>query len=162
MESGVVARGLLGEIPLRSLKQHTFEANFLARGPQNRETPVRQVENSHFEIKCVDGFANPYLALASIIGAGVQGILRNMPLQTQPCLVDPASLKDAERKALGIREQFPKNFTEAAQRLRASLDMADILSPNVVQTYLTIKEAEWRMLEKMGPARRRNWLIERY
>ena len=110
----------------------------------------------------MDGLANPYLALAVIIGIGLQGVLRKTPLQMQPCLVDPAQLGADKRKSLGIRQQFPTTLGEALQILEGSSDIAEVLGSRAVETYLLVKEAEWRMQEKMEPAKRRNWLMERY
>ncbi|MBV36912.1 MAG: hypothetical protein CMP47_15900 [Rickettsiales bacterium] len=42
---------------------------WVAWGTQNRETALRKVEGSHFEIKVLDGLANVYLAMAAIVAA---------------------------------------------------------------------------------------------
>ncbi|RAL58830.1 hypothetical protein DID88_009140 [Monilinia fructigena] len=38
-------------------------------GTQNRETALRKIDGSHWEVRCLDGLANIYLALAAMIGA---------------------------------------------------------------------------------------------
>ena len=137
-------------------------STWIAWGTQNRETPLRRIEESHFEIKCVDGLANPYFVLAAIIGAGLQGILDEQPLSMKDCLGDPSIISAKERKDLGIKEQFPKSIREALINLEQDKALQQILGRAFVDTYLTVKRTESKMLEKMDPDKRRNWLIERY
>lgn len=132
------------------------------RGTKNRETPLRRIEGSHFEIRCVDGLANPYLVLAAIIGVGLQGILDKEPLEMQDCPCDPSTITAKEREELGITEQFPKSIGEALSYLEADEQLRHVLSKAAVDTYVTVKRAESEMLQKMEPEKRRNWLIERY
>ena len=133
-----------------------------AWGTQNRETPLRRIESSHFEIKCIDGLANPYLALAAIIAAGTGGVLENEPLRIKDCLGEPGEMSPEQREELGIKDRLPKNVMEALHCLREDVKFGELLGQEVVKTYLTVKEAEGKMLEAMEPAERRRWLIERY
>ena len=147
--------------------KYVYHENYVAlmfdnRGTQNRETPLRRIEGSHFEIRCVDGLSNPYLVLAVIIGAGLQGVLDKEPLAMKDCPNDPAILTSQARKELGITEQFPKSIGEALSSLEADEQLHHILSKSVVETYLTVKRAESEMLQEMEPTKRRSWLIERY
>lgn len=132
------------------------------RGTQNRETPLRRIEGSHFEVRCVDGLSNPYLALAAIVGAGVQGILDNEPLEMKDCPNDPSTLTAEEREELGITKRFPGSISEALGDLEADEQLRHVLSEAAVETYLRVKRAESEMLQKMEPEKRRNWLIQRY
>ena len=92
----------------------------------------------------------------------MQGISDEEPLEMKDCPGDPSRLTAKERKELGITRQFPKSISEALGFLEADEQLGDILSKQVVQTYLTVKRAEREMLQKMEPVKRRNWLIERY
>lgn len=132
------------------------------RGTQNRETPLRRIEDSHFEIRCVDGLSNTYLVLAAIIGAGLQGILDKERLEMKDCPSDPSMITAKEREELGITRQFPKSISEALHYLEADQQLRYVLSNSTVETYLTVKRAESEMLQKMEVEKRRNWLIERY
>ncbi|KAK4691745.1 glutamine synthetase, partial [Lecanoromycetidae sp. Uapishka_2] len=130
-------------------------------GTQNRETPLRSIDGPHFEIKCMDGLANPYLALAAILGAGMQSVEDEEPLTMKDCLEDPASLSAEEREKFGIKEKFPKGIEEALDALEADKGLCEILGP-AADVYATVKRAENDMLKEMEPDERRNWLIERY
>lgn len=129
-------------------------STWIAWGTQNREVPLRRVEGSHFEMKCMDGLSNPYLALAAVIGTGVQGVLDEEPLEMQDCIRDPSSLPAKEREDLGITEQFPKSIDEALHCLEENKSLREILGQPAVDTYVTVKRAESAILKEMGPDER--------
>lgn len=131
-------------------------------GKQNRETPLRQIEGSHFEFKCADGLANMYLALSIIIAAGLRGVLENQQMTMGDCLVDPSKLSEAERNQLGICHKIPTDIAEALDHLQADNKLRKIVGNAVIDNYLTVKKAEMEKFEEMEPDKRRNWLIERY
>jgi glutamine synthetase len=131
-------------------------------GTQNREAPLRKVEGSHWEMKCMDGLANKYLALAATLGAGLQGMLDNEPLTHKDCAADPALLDVEARQRLGIVQQLPKDFADALQRLDKDKVLRNILGEDLVNTYLTVKYAEMEKLDGMEPEKRRKFLVERY
>ena len=135
---------------------------WIAWGTQNRETPIRRIENSHYEVKCMDGLANPYLALGAILGAGVQGVLDSEALTFTDCKDDPASLSGDDRAALGITSQFPKTLDAALNNLKNDTQLKSIMGESVCTTYSIVKTEESRMLKEMEAADRRAWLIERY
>ncbi|KAL8726133.1 MAG: hypothetical protein Q9181_006170 [Wetmoreana brouardii] len=135
---------------------------WIAWGTQNRETPIRYISGSRYEIKCVDGFANPFLALGAILGSGLRGILDTEPLKHGDCLDDPAYLTTDDRRALGITSQMPRSIAEALRYFRDSATLRDILGDAAFENYLVVKEAEVEMLDEMEMEERRQWLIERY
>ena len=100
--------------------------------------------------------------MAAVIGAGLQGILDKEPLEMKDCPKDPSTITAKEREELGIRQQFPKSISEALRYLETDQQLRQILSKPVVDTYLMVKHAESKMLQKMEAEKRRNWLIERY
>ncbi|KAL6721553.1 hypothetical protein ACLMJK_000657 [Lecanora helva] len=137
-------------------------STWIAWGSQNRETPLRRVDGSHFEVRCIDGLSNPYLVVAAVIGAGAQGIIDREPLLMRDCVPDPSTLSATEKKEHGITKQFPKGIIEALSYLEQDEGLCKILGKQVVETYVTVKRNETEMLKGMEPAKRREWLIERY
>ena len=135
---------------------------YVTWGTQNRETPLRKVEGSHWEMKCMDGLANKYLALAAILGTGLQGVLDKQPMMHKDCAADPALLDVEGRKKLGIETQLPKDFPDALQSLDKDKVLRNIIGEDLVNVYLTVKYAEMEMLDGMDPEKRRNFLVERY
>ena len=69
-------------------------------GPEgDKEASLRWVgsgEDSRFEVKCLDGSANPYLALAGLIAAGLEGLKQEEPLQAPAAPVDRRSSSDED------------------------------------------------------------------
>lgn len=135
---------------------------YVAWGTQNRETPLRKVSSSHWELKCMDGLANPYFAMAAILGAGLQGVLDAEPLSSSDCLGDPALMDDTDREGHGIMQMMPKDLREAMQFLEKDVSLGDIMGHSFVKTYLRVKTAEMEMLEAMSAEDRRQFMLERY
>lgn len=135
----------------------------VAWGTQNRETPLRKISHSHWEIKCLDGLANAYLALGALLTAGTLGVLHRVRLEWMDVRVDPASLTVWERGALGVREALPERLQEALSELILDEGLTKGLGGEVVSRYVGVKRAEvglWEGLEE-GEARR-EWVLERY
>jgi glutamine synthetase len=135
---------------------------YVAWGTQNREAPFRKIEGSHWEFKCMDGLANSYLAIAAILGAGVQGIIDGRPLLIKDCQADPALLDVDAQHRLGIRERLPSTLEEAMRHLGEDEGLRVILGDQLVDTYLTVKAAELEMLNGMKPEERREFMLGRY
>ncbi|KAF2289848.1 hypothetical protein GH714_038901 [Hevea brasiliensis] len=94
--------------------QHQFQ---IVLGKENREAPIRTacppgIKDglvSNFEIKSFDGCANPYLGLAAILAAGIDGLRRHLSLP-EPVDTNPSYL-DAKLKRL------PKSLSESLEAL---------------------------------------------
>ena len=135
---------------------------WVAWGTQNRETALRKISGSHWEVKVLDGLANTYLAMAAIIAAGTNGILHHERLTWQDCSEDPAMLSNEERKHLGIEEGLPTDLSEALEALKRDEALIRILGREAVGRYVAVKTAEVALLENMKGREREQWLIERY
>ncbi|MCJ1288000.1 hypothetical protein MMC26_007353 [Xylographa opegraphella] len=131
---------------------------YVAWGSMNRETPLRKLEGSHWEVRFVDGFANSYLALAALLGAGLQGS-DTMP---KDCTDDPGTLSKAEIEALEIHELMPVSVEESWEALETSRGLRDVLGEELCEHFLKVKRHEGKWMGSVDGERRRNWLIERY
>jgi glutamine synthetase len=60
-------------------------SEWVAWGFQNREAPVRKISPGHWEFKSIDGLANPYLAVAALLGGGLIGLEKNLSLTVKEC-----------------------------------------------------------------------------
>src|SRR5918993_1859889 len=96
---------------------------YAAYGLDNREAAVRlaspvagaESATANIEFKPVDATANPYLALAAVLAAGMDGIERSLD-PGGPVTVDPATLSEEERASRGIHT-FPGSLDEALDAL---------------------------------------------
>ena len=110
----------------------------------------------------MDGFANSYLALAAILGAGVKGVIDERSLTIKDCQADPALLNVDSRSKLGIIEMLPKTLEAAVVCLDEDEELRGVLGDGLVDTYLAIKRVETEMLKSMEDVERRKFLLERY
>ncbi|KAH7305268.1 hypothetical protein B0I35DRAFT_493227 [Stachybotrys elegans] len=131
-------------------------------GSENRETPLRKCDQGHWEFRLLDGMANPYLALAAILGAGTIGVSEKIRLVWKDCEVDPATLTEAQRQELGITTQLPQNLKEALDALQADDRIVELLHPTVVKRHVDIKQGEIALLDSMADEERRQWVIARF
>ncbi|CAM1500647.1 Fc.00g098090.m01.CDS01 [Cosmosporella sp. VM-42] len=131
-------------------------------GTQNRETPLRKIEGSHWELKCMDGLANPYLALSSILLAGLNGIANTESMTWADCVRDPASLTADDREVMAIQKQLPSSLPEALDALKEDKELCELMGQYVIERYLTVKTAEEQAFEAMDKDERWRWIIERY
>ncbi|KAM0557195.1 hypothetical protein ACHAPJ_005458 [Fusarium lateritium] len=131
-------------------------------GTQNREVPLRKVEDSHWEIKCIDGLANPYLSLTAILLAGTKGVTDKEELVWGDCTEDPAALSSSDREELKMTDRLPRSIQEAIDALKQDTELVELLGSEVVQRFAAIKKAETDILEKLGDEERSQWIMERY
>ncbi|KAF8854786.1 glutamine synthetase/guanido kinase [Acephala macrosclerotiorum] len=131
-------------------------------GTQNKETPLRRIKGSHFEIKTLDGLANPYFAVSAIIAAGLLGIRGEEKLEIGDVQKDPGRLTEEERKGLNIKDMLPKDLETALKVLLEDEEMVGVLGKELVERYVNVKRAEMNMQGGMLPEERRTWLVERY
>ncbi|KAK2615713.1 hypothetical protein N8I77_002448 [Diaporthe amygdali] len=131
-------------------------------GTQNRETPLRKIEGSHWEFKCLDGLANPYLAMAAVLFAGTSGFTAKEKLVWQDCEVDPASLTENDRKELNVSEMLPASVEEALQALEEDEELTGLLGQELVEKYTSVKHFELKSLSSMKDEERRQFLVARY
>lgn len=127
-----------------------FEApTYITWGRTNRSalirvpmiSPGKSIEGTRAEVRCPDPSANPYLAFAAMIAAGLDGVERGLVLS------DPVEESlfemDAERIAeKGIRE-LPGTLGEAIEELERDAVIGEALGDHVLTHYVAAKRAEW-------------------
>ncbi|KAE8330407.1 FluG family protein [Aspergillus sergii] len=136
--------------------------DYVCWGWENRETILRRISSERFEVKMMDGLANPYLGLCAMLAAGLDGLLRGSVLGAGPCPTEPNKMSAEERAALGIKTKMPCELAESLKNLEADGNLKKILSDAMVSTYLTVKRCEMKVVEKMTPEERRTWFISKY
>jgi glutamine synthetase len=146
----------------RSVDSAWAGGRWVAWGTQNRETALRKIEDSHWEVKTLDGLANPYLAMGAILLAGTHGAVAKTELIWRDCEVDPVNLTENDRKELKITEMLPASVEEALSALKEDEQLTEYLGPELVERYAAVKEAELNLLGEMGEEERRQWIMERY
>lgn len=123
----------------RSLTGATWAPAYISYGDNNRSSMVR-VPKGRLELRLPDGSANPYLATAAVIAAGLDGIARELdpgpPRNVNLYEWTPAQLAEA---GIGL---LPQNLGAALDSLEADTVVCDALGP-VAQEFLKLKRMEW-------------------
>ncbi len=100
-----------------------------------------KAQSTRIEYRAMDSAANPYLAYALLLGAGLKGIENGYELQAET-EDDVWSLTDLERKAMGI-ESLPQSLDHAIRKLESSELAAEVLGESVFSFVLANKRNEW-------------------
>ena len=120
---------------------------YVSWGMENREAPIRvcgPAESRRFEIRCVDGTANPYLYLASILAAVIHGLDTKKTLSVADSPDIAATLSQERRVELGIGERrLPLKLEEAREYLDESEVLRERLGDNFVTKYLAVNEVSF-------------------
>lgn len=117
-------------------------------GHNNRSALVRvplykpgKGQSARVEYRGIDSAANPYLAYAVLLGAGLKGIREDYELE-EPTEDDVWSLSTAERRASG-HVPLPGSLHDALRAMEDSELMAEILGEQVFNSFLSNKRTEW-------------------
>jgi glutamine synthetase len=122
--------------------------SFVCWGHNNRSALIRvplykpdKGQSSRIEYRAIDSAANPYLAYALLLAAGLKGIENEyeLPAETEDNVWD---LTDSERRALGI-QPLPPSLDHAIRKLEESELAAETLGEQVFSYVLANKQAEW-------------------
>lgn len=113
-------------------------------------------ENTRIELRSPDSTANPYLAIAACLKAGLKGIKENIEL---PPAIDSNiyNMSAAEQKAMN-GEMFPINLNEAVEIAKKSEFITELLGEDFKQKYLAEKKNEYSEYRKCIS----KWEIDKY
>lgn len=103
--------------------------------------PAARGEATRVELRCPDPACNPYLALAAILSAGLDGI-ENKIQPPQPTDKNIFQMTAEERAAEGIFD-LPGNLKEAIGELEKSTLAKEILGEHIIEKYIEAKNKEW-------------------
>ncbi|MCG0313194.1 MAG: type I glutamate--ammonia ligase [Calditerricola sp.] len=120
---------------------------YVAWSVQNRSPLVRipasRGQSTRIEVRSPDPSCNPYLALAVMLKAGLDGIKNKLTL---PPAVDRNIyiMTEEERRDLGI-ESLPGTLKEALECLKQDPVICDALGEHALTHFIEAKEIEWNL-----------------
>ncbi|MFD0868939.1 MULTISPECIES: type I glutamate--ammonia ligase [Paenibacillus] len=120
---------------------------YVAWSAKNRSPLVRipasRGLSTRIELRNPDPAANPYLALAVMLAAGLDGIKNNYTL-CAPTNQNIYTMDDLERKRHKI-DSLPSSLKEAIEELRANEVIVSALGDHIVSHFIEAKEIEWNL-----------------
>ncbi|XP_022888646.1 protein fluG isoform X2 [Olea europaea var. sylvestris] len=142
------------------LQPNTWSGAYLCWGKENREASLRTAcppgapdgAVSNFEIKAFDGCTNPYLALASIIAAGIDGLRTHLSLP-EPIDDNPDNVKDKVKR-------LPKSLVESVEALEKDVVIRDFIGEKLLTAIKGVRKAEIKHYSENKDAWKK--LIHRY
>ena len=148
----------------RRLQPQTWSSAFAVYGHDNREAALRiaspfwsDVPGSvNLELKAADATCNPYLALAVMLRAGLDGIQRKLPLP--PAMDESLFLRDEEETQRHRTKLLPATLGEALEGLREDSLIRETLGDSIYEGFIEAKSIEWIEYRKQVHA----WELERY
>jgi glutamine synthetase len=119
---------------------YSFGAYYIVWGLDNRTTYIRiPAERGHgtrIENRAPDGAANPYLALAAVLAAGLDGINRQLD-PGEPFMGDAYQIEET-----GQHQLVPLSFGEALHEMKKSDFIQSALGEPLVRDFLAVKDME--------------------
>ncbi len=103
--------------------------------------PSERGNSTRIELRCPDPTANPYLALAVCLAAGLYGI-KNKLKPVDRVDANVFELSETERLSKGIK-RLPANLNEAVQCLENSEFIRNVLGEHISHRYIKAKKQEW-------------------
>ncbi|HEX5949131.1 MAG TPA: glutamine synthetase, partial [Actinomycetota bacterium] len=110
----------------------------LVRVPADRPDDER---SARVEYRAPDPACNPYLALAVILAAGLDGITSELEPPAE-VTSDLNAMSEAERRASGIAA-LPDSLEEAVRAMEGSELVAETLGEHVFEWFIRNKREEW-------------------
>lgn len=103
--------------------------------------PAARGASTRIELRCPDPAANPYLAIAVCLAAGLDGI-KNQVEPPKPVSTNIFNMKEEEKEALQIAS-LPADLYEAIGELEKDTFIQEVLGAHISKKYVKAKKAEW-------------------
>jgi glutamate---methylamine ligase len=122
----------------RTLSGATWSPNAISYGGNNRTHMVRIPDQGRFELRLMDGAANPYLLQAGVLAAGLDGVANKR---------DPGKRLDINMYEQGHTvknlKRLPLNLLDALRAFEKSKVLREALGEEFCDSYLKLKHQEW-------------------
>ncbi|KAJ6407515.1 hypothetical protein OIU84_010911 [Salix udensis] len=141
------------------IQPNTWSGAYHCWGKENREAPLRTacppgiIDGlvSNFEIKSFDACANPYLGLAAIGAAGIDGLRKHLRLP-EPIDKNPSLYANLPR--------LPQSLPESLEALKKNSVLEDLIGEKLLVAIKGVRKAEFEYYSQNKEAYKQ--LIHRY
>ena len=128
--------------------------------PSNRSplirVPAARGSGTRLEFRSPDSAANPYLALAVSLAAGLDGIKRKLT-PGKGSMKNQYEMAEGEKQEAGINT-LPRDMKEALEIFKQSTYMKELLGDHIFNKYVEAKSAEWESYQQFVS----QWEVDRY
>jgi glutamine synthetase len=122
----------------RTISGATWAPNTITYGGNNRTHMVRIPDAGRFELRLMDGAANPYLLQAGVLAAGLDGIDNKR---------DPGPRLDINMYTDGHKvkgaKKLPLNLLDALRLTEKSKVLREAMGDSFIDAYTRMKHEEW-------------------
>jgi glutamine synthetase len=122
-----------------TLSGATWSPNAISYSGNNRTHMVRIPDPGRFELRLMDGAANPYLLQAGVLAAGLDGIANDR---------DPGQRLDINMYTEGHKirriRRLPLNLLDAVRLFDKSKVLREAFGDELVSSYVKLKLEDWR------------------
>ena len=122
-----------------TLSGATWSPNAISYSGNNRTHMVRIPDPGRFELRLMDGAANPYLLQAGVLAAGLDGIANQR---------DPGQRLDINMYTEGHKirriRRLPLNLLDAVRLFDKSKVLREAFGDELVSSYVKLKLEDWR------------------
>ena len=122
----------------RTTSGATWSPNTVTYAGNNRTHMIRIPDPGRFELRLMDGAANPYLLQASVLMAGLDGIAN----QRDPGKRHDIDMYAEAHKAKGAKK-LPLNLLDALRMFQKNKVIREGLGGELVDSYVKLKMDEW-------------------
>ncbi len=133
---------------------------YIAWSERNRSPfiriPSKRGESTRLELRSPDPSCNPYLALAVMLEAGLDGIRQRLPVP-EPVNRNLYRLSERERAELGV-QSLPGSLREALAELRRSEVIRGALGDHIFHRFLEAKQIEYSIYSSQV----HQWELDQY
>lgn len=121
--------------------------------------PASRGMSTRIEVRSVDPSANPFLAMAVLLAAGLDGI-KNKLTVPQPVDQNIYALSKKQREELGIID-LPATLADAIELLKSDEVMTKALGRHLFERFVEAKEIEWDLFRtQVHPWEREQYLTQ--
>ena len=121
----------------------TWSPSSISYTGNNRTHMIRIPDEGRFELRLMDGSANPYLLQAGVIAAGLYGLNhKSSPGKPLTCNMY------TDHKKYPHLEKLPDNIEESLQKLNENKNLRESFGDDIVNSYLKLKKQEIKDFDK--------------
>lgn len=113
-------------------------------GFDNRDLPVRKISEWHWELRMMDGTANPYLFVGAVLLAALDGLEKKTELVWKDCKFFPDMMDGEMRIEFGIDKRMPITLKEALDCLKMDTALKTSIGEDLIQWFSLSRIKKWK------------------